>query len=510
MRSASDSGGACRDRVCWFGADSRARSLITPARWFRERVIGPLSAAIPGPLEGEHETMSGFPENDICIVDVDVYDEPGSVARVRELVTGTGFRSLAFMATAVPNEEPLERRLDEWLRRFGLLRDGVADLPARVGILVQALIGHGDRNRIVGRLPFQTIVGADGRQARESFCPLDPAFQAYTRQLIGAFAAASPAFIMIDDDFRIASHDPAERGCMCPLHMERISQKLGVTLSREELVARFQQEEGGETRRLWEELKEQSLVELAQVIRDAIDAVDESIPGTCCCVTAEAHLAPAITATLAGRHRPLARINNAIYLENGHKGLPRRVAQTFQQIALFPEGTPILTEADTCPHNRYSLSATSHIAHVTATTLAGCRGGKYWFPRADADGWRETEPFRRVLAQARPFLDEIEEVRDRADWLGPTVVSRMAEIVRKPWKQQTPFDYPSDGWGWRVFGRMGIPFTVGEGTEADCTPRIMSGTAPFGFSLEKLEADAREAAPPGRRSGVASLRNGPR
>ena len=340
--------------------------------------------------------------HDITIVDVDPGDAPGSIVRIRELINETGAESVAFMVTAVPNEQSLDNRLRDWMHRFNQLKVGVNDLPVRVGMLIQALIGHGDRNRIVGDPPFQTIVGADGTASRENFCPLDTDFQSYTDKLIRTLALAKPAFIMIDDDFRIVHHPPAVKGCMCPLHLDRFSQIVGQAISREELLARFE-EEGSEIRELWEALKEDSLVDLARVIRNAIDAVDASIPGMLCCVTSEVHFAPAIASTLAGPHPPHIRINNAIYLESGHKTFARCVTRTFHQIAQFSKATVVLTEADTCPHSRYSLSVKSNLAHITATILAGCHGAKYWFIKTDQDAWQDTVPFMRHAGRKAIF-----------------------------------------------------------------------------------------------------------
>ena len=165
--------------------------------------------------------------NDIYVVDVDPGDTTASIEHIRELIKETSASTLAFMVTAVPNEQPLDIRLRDWVHRFNLLQEGIKDLPVQVGMLIQALIGHGDRNRIVGHQPFQTIVGADGTISRENFCPLDPDFQTYTDILIRNLAQSRPAFFMIDDDFRIVHHPPAVKGCMCPLHLERVSQRLG-------------------------------------------------------------------------------------------------------------------------------------------------------------------------------------------------------------------------------------------------------------------------------------------
>jgi hypothetical protein len=273
---------------------------------------------------------------------------------------------------------------------------------------------------------------------------------------------------------------------MCPLHLGRFSQKLGTPLSRKDLLARLEEDEGGQTRELWEQVKEESLLELAQVIRDAIDAVDEAIPGSFCCVRSEAHFAPAIARVLAGRHPPQIRINNAIYLESGHKGFPQCVTKTFYQIAGLPPDTRVLTEADTCPHTRYSLSVKSNLAQITATLLAGCHGAKYWFPKTDPDGWQDSAPFERMLAQRRPFLQEVREIGRDVEWRGPAVMARMEELWQKPYAERAPLDAPSDDWGWRIFGRMGIAFTGSQDGNASGFPRAMSGTAPWAYGEDDL------------------------
>ena len=425
--------------------------------------------------------------SDIYIVDIEPGDATASAARTRRLVTLTGAPSVAFMATAVPNGEDLADRLKDWVHRFSVLQQGLAGLPVSVGILVQALIGHGDRQQAVGEVPFQKIVGDDGAACRESFCPLDKGFQAYTRTLIETLARTAPAFMMIDDDFRIASHSPANKGCMCPLHLGRFAELTGTKWTLAGLLAGLRETKRVELRNQWEDLKRDSLVELAAVIRAAIDAVDPSIPGSLCTVIAEAHFAAPIVETLAGRHQPLVRIHNATYLEHGHKGFATLLTRTRHQIAQLRPDTIVLTEADTCPHSRYSLSVKSNLAHITATTLLGCRGGKYWFVKGDEEGAEDTAPFADMLSRARPFLDEVAKIRDSVSWIGPRVAARMEEVYRKPWDQQRALESPSDDWGSRVFGRMGIAFAVTDAPASSlATPCAMSGTAPFGFDDAEL------------------------
>jgi hypothetical protein len=433
-------------------------------------------------MSRRREGAQGDDVSDIFIVDVDPADETASVARTKRLVVETGAPSVAFMATAVPNGEDLRERLHDWVHRYALLRDGLAGIPVRVGILVQALIGHGDRHQTVKEVPFQKIVGDDGTASRECFCPLDRDFQAYTKTLISTLARERPVFMMIDDDFRIAFHGPAVKGCMCPLHLARFGEATGTSWTRESLVAGLRDAERPGLRTQWEELTRDSLVEHAAVIRAAIDSVDPSIEGSLCTVIGEAHFAQAIADTLAGRHRPLVRIHNATYLENGQKRFPVLLTRTRHEIAVLRPETTVLTEADTCPHSRYSLSRKTHLAHLTATTLFGCKGGKYWFIKADEEGARDTEPFAAMLPRVRPFLDEIGRIRDRVAWEGPRVAARMKEVYLKPYGERGPLDAPSDEWGSRIFGRMGVAFAV-----ADSAPGPRDGTsamscaAPWGF-----------------------------
>ena len=162
------------------------------------------------------------------------------------------------------------------------------------------------------------------------------------------------------------------------------------------------------------------------------------------------------------------------------------MTRTLHQIALFPKETTVLTEADTCPHSRYSLSVKSNLAHITATLLAGCHRAKYWFIKTDHDAWQDTVPFMHMLGEKRSFLEAVKQIALNVEWLGPAVLGRMEEIWRKPFSRQAPLDFPSDDWAWRIFGRMGIAFTINADGNTTMSPRVMSGTAPLAYSRDEL------------------------
>ncbi len=104
----------------------------------------------------------------------------------------------------------------------------------------------------------------DGSLAYQ-MCPFDPAFQQYIREAIGHLASLRPAFIMIDDDFRLLT---GRNGCFCPLHLAETGRRLGRSLSRTELIALLSDET---VARLYDNVLLDSLLQLAGVIRDAMD-----------------------------------------------------------------------------------------------------------------------------------------------------------------------------------------------------------------------------------------------
>ena len=55
----------------------------------------------------------------------------------------------------------------------------------------------------------------EGSVCRGTFCPNDPRFQQYVRELYRLAAAANPDYIWVDDDVRLAGHMPVGLTCFC-------------------------------------------------------------------------------------------------------------------------------------------------------------------------------------------------------------------------------------------------------------------------------------------------------
>ncbi len=319
---------------------------------------------------------------------------------------------IACIMTLVPEGDPPEDKSRILGERFLDFRRAFRGDIARVGILVQATIGHGWTPDEPS--PYVRIVPPDGNQ-RYQMCPLDPAFQDYVRKAFRHLAALHPAFFMIDDDFRFLT---GRNGCFCPLHLNEIGSRLGQTFTRETLLERLRKDT--DAARAYDELLLDSLVRLAGMIREAIDETDPAIPGSFCTCYGDIRHAEPLARRLAGAGNPcVIRINNARYLSAEMRSFPVRMYQGAAQIAGLNPDVTILAETDTCPHNRYSTGAHLMHSHYTGSILEGCHGAKHWLTRTGSrSGARQPASgiaYRAILAKHHGFYETLfKAVRESA------------------------------------------------------------------------------------------------
>lgn len=307
---------------------------------------------------------------------------------------------VACMMTLVPEGDPPADKARILGERFVAFRRALGGDAGRVGILAQATIGHGwvpDEPA-----PYQKIIHPDGSAAYQ-MCPLDPAFQAHMRDAFQLLAALQPAFFMIDDDFRLLT---GRNGCYCPLHLQETGRRLGRDLNRAALLAALRTDPAAA--QAYDGVLLDSLMRLASVIRDAIDAVDPAIPGSFCACYGDIRHANPLAHRLAGAGQaPVIRINNARYLTGEMRSFPTRMYHGAAQIAGLDPGSVILAETDPCPHNRYSTGAYLMHAHYTGSLLEGCHGAKHWLTRTHAHQPASGAAYRALLTAHHGFYEAL-------------------------------------------------------------------------------------------------------
>jgi hypothetical protein len=132
-------------------------------------------------------------------------------------------------------------RLD-WIKKYQARLFRIKEEMDKQGIIYSLnpwiTLGHCDRGRDEKLLPgLQCMVGHDGTQAKSCACPLSDVWRRNTAEVWTLYAETRPHVIWVEDDIRTFNHLPVNYGCFCPLHMKRFSERIGKSVSREELIA---------------------------------------------------------------------------------------------------------------------------------------------------------------------------------------------------------------------------------------------------------------------------------
>ena len=282
--------------------------------------------------------------------------EAQCAADCREYRDRTGCDLVLYSLTLHPEGKPAMEKVERYVASYRALRRELDGSGVRLGVLVQAIIGHWPRvDKDIE--DWTRTVNIKGEKVR--FCPDDPGFAKYIDDTFTLLAKEKPAFILTDDDVRAYSHS-AE--CFCPRHVAEFNARRGTAYSEKTLRAKVsaaRQDDPDYTTFL--AVQRDMMNRLAKRFRTVIDAVDPTIPAGICVAGEETFLVP-----------PMARA----YATH----LPGNVMRMLGFAEYYRDsGIDILDEADTCPHNLWSKSALSFFTHLEVASFLGFTGAKTWY-----------------------------------------------------------------------------------------------------------------------------------
>lgn len=386
---------------------------------------------------------------------------------------------VAILMMGIPECDEDHQGVRQAVEQFGRIKARLEPHGVRAGISVPVLLGHGERSWPVPNVPYQRIVGWDGTESPNCFCPLDEGFLDHVRQVIHLMAQAEPAFMLIDDDVRLQNHYPARWSCACPLHVEYFNRTTGHNLSRQEIfqLMRGDSASAQEIKDQWFGSGEKTLLTLAGVIRSAIDRADPSIRcGKCASGGRNILLQEPIARALAGTTRPLIRIANGFYGHPGYKQFGDVMASHQAQRSLMGDDIEFMCEADTYPHVRYSTALRTMRGFIAGALLAS----KVDLPLAWLPCWwdwirSEWEAYADTMGQSEPFFRALRDLSRKTRWIGPaSICLRTYNCVPDP-SDMPPRESRNDmAWGGLICGMMGIPFTV---NRMDASVAMIDGTS---------------------------------
>lgn len=383
---------------------------------------------------------------------------PGSEAQLaREMVEyrdRTGNDVVLYSLTLNPEGLPAMRKAERLVESYRALRKELDGSGVRLGVLVQAVLGHWPR---VDRdeEPWTRSVTIEGKTKR--FCPLDPGCRDYFEKVAGMLAREKPCFILFDDDVRAADSFGVE--CFCDRHVAKFNAENGTKYTADELRAAVRDSKPGDvTSQAFLALQRDFVNGVADMMRAAVDRVDPTIPAGACMPYTERRFAGETARRFAAKGQPpVLRVDNSLYGKRTLAIFPSNVAYT-QAIADYWKDVPyLLDESDSWPHNRYSLPASLLDMKLCAGIFCGLRGSKLWHVNAHKGRFPVSRAFTDKLAERRSIYSAlVEAVNDtRLDgvWI-PSVGGR------RTWHWTLGGDefVPNRSWIVGMAGPFGVPF----------------------------------------------------
>lgn len=171
----------------------------------------------------------------------------------------------------------------DWHRaRARVIADAISDVSAQ-GIIpslqFQATLGHGDNTvsdpQQFERKAWTGWTDSHGTETRFCNCPRQPAFLAYLRDVAAIYAPLHFHAVWIDDDLRIAYHQPAKSvgrliGCWCETCLRAFNAETGMDWSRTRLAEAVKTDDALAAR--WRKFSIDGLCLVARTLAEAFHA----------------------------------------------------------------------------------------------------------------------------------------------------------------------------------------------------------------------------------------------
>ncbi len=370
-----------------------------------------------------------------------------------------------FIMNLQPEGDPVADKAANFCKTYDIYAKKLASRGLKCGILAQATLGHG--KEITQKPKMQHIVSFSAGKEAFSVCPYDENFREYIEKTMATLTQRHPSTLMVDDDFRLFAR--SSRGCVCPKHLAEIGKRAGRSFTREELVEAMNgtDDEAQRIVDIFYDTQIDALVGAAKAMRRGIDSIDPKQQGAFCLCGDTCEGVREIAKILAGEGNPvIIRVNNSKYTAAGARNTSTFISRAATQMAaLDNEADYFLAETDTCPHNRYSTSASGLHTHFTASILEGVAGCKHWITKTNNFEPQSGKAYRDKLAKFSGFYNTLSDIVPTIEWKGCKI-----PLAKDPLRPKAPissFKSPSADIAWAncVIERLGLPMFFSKGCD---------------------------------------------
>lgn len=380
------------------------------------------------------------------------------VSEAKRLYEECGIDEPTLCMTLHPQGAPLEEKVEIHRKVLHEMLEKLAGTPIKVGVLFQTVLGH----RVDSRCdePWQHVENLENTESGR-MCILDPHYREYTYNMVRTIAAEHPYSLMVDDDFRQINVAGLE--CFCPAHMAQFNEGLEHPLTADELKEAVRNGSPGDpVLERFERFRKQNLIDVAKLIRRAIDSVAPRLRCGCCTPAWEFLIEKDIALALAGDTKPFIRFCNGNYLEGDAKAFPYIAYKNAILRQMMPGIEDFLDETDTCPHNRYSKAAKSMHAKLVQAILSQVCGAKLWLTNLEVpDTWTERK-YDAIMAKYKKFYPTLAQIMKNAKPAGFITPLPEQKAYQKMWH---PLHFGkclyTAEWQLKLLGHYGIPGCYG-------------------------------------------------
>ena len=387
-----------------------------------------------------------------------------------------------FMMTFNPEGTPAVDKATAQCKIYDEYRERLDMVGAKHGVLVQSTMGH--ITIPSSPYPFQPSVSLiTGEPRVVTCCPMDPSFREYIRGQFRILAEHKPSLVMIDDDIGLI-YKPT-KGCACKYHMEELNRRAKKPVSREELYLHTQgtSEEDKYYTDLYIEVQRDGLIGCVAAMRQGLDDVDPTIQGIVSgSYTTYNEFSDDKAVAFAGEGNPrIMRLNGGPYFSSIKYGGSRFFTVNMYRSAMLRELCRekvdiFLAETDTCPHNRYSTSASLLHSHYTGNILEGAEGAKHWITRLGIFEPNAGKAYRRILSKYCGFYEALAKyAKDLMPFGCRIPLTRHQDYGFVPAASQNQVS----PWSSSVLERLGLPFFY---SNKSCGSLFLDGFSLDGFS----------------------------
>ena len=361
-----------------------------------------------------------------------------------------------FCVKVHPEGIPVIDKATEICEKFNVYKKKLTEKGLPAGFLVQSTLGHG--YPLENPMPFTPFTSIDDGTTGYMYCPLDPEYRTYIKDVFKKLASCHPDVIMTDDDVRVLSWRLGHGGCACEQHMADFNKRAGTNMTRQELFDYIMSHPiDDEITLKWMDSQRNGVVGAVKAMREGIDEIDPTIQGILCNTGGDiCEFAKDLAPILAGKGNPtIVRIGGGAYAPastNCFSGSLSRVKCNLKTLENHVD--LLLAEGDTLPFNRYGRNKSFYHSQMTMFTLHGCKGSKIWITYLPTYEPESDRIFREVLGDNMPFYNELIRIAPEIEWVGCNCPFELSDVFDF-------HDYPNTSKSWmfsmKVLERLGLP-----------------------------------------------------